>query len=102
MPPAARLTDMHVCPMMTPAVPPIPHVGGIIQGPGSPTVITVGLPQARALADLCLCPPMPPPHPIAMGSPTVLVNNMMAARIGDPTMHGGAIVTGAPTVIIGP
>lgn len=102
MPLAARLTDMHVCPMATPAVPPIPHVGGMIIGPGSPNVLTAMLPQARALADMCLCPPMPPPHPIVMGSPTVLVNNMMAARMGDPTAHGGTIVSGAPTVIIGP
>ena len=39
MPPAARLTDMHTCPMQTPGVPPIPHVGGPIIGPGSPDSI---------------------------------------------------------------
>jgi uncharacterized Zn-binding protein involved in type VI secretion len=88
--------------MMTPAVPPIPHVGGMIMGPGSPTVIIGNMPAARALADMCLCPPMPPPVPIVMGSPTVMINNMMAARMGDPHAHGGTIVMGFPTVIIGP
>jgi len=99
MPPAARIGDMHVCPMVTPGVPPIPHVGGPILPPGCPTVLIAGQPAARA-TDMCVC--VGPPDTIAMGSPTVLIGNLMAARMGDPTAHGGLIVLGCPTVMIGP
>ena len=96
--PAARLTDMHVCPMVTPGVPPIPHVGGPILAPGAPTVLIGGLPAARA-TDMCVC--VGPPDMIAMGCPTVLIGGLPAARMGDPTAHGGTIVLGEPTVLIG-
>jgi uncharacterized Zn-binding protein involved in type VI secretion len=96
MPPASRLGDMHVCPMVTGVV---PHVGGPILPPCCPTVITGFMPQAR-VSDLCLC--VGPVDMIALGSPTVLVGGMMAARIGDMTVHGGVIVMGFPTVMIGP
>jgi uncharacterized Zn-binding protein involved in type VI secretion len=89
---------MHTCPMETPGVPPIPHVGGPILPPGCPTVLIGGLPAARA-TDLCTC--VGPPDTILIGSPTVLIENLMAARIGDPTVHGGVIVMGCPTVEIG-
>ncbi|HUO22235.1 MAG TPA: PAAR domain-containing protein [Caulobacteraceae bacterium] len=95
MPPAARVTDMHVCPMVTGVV---PHVGGPILPPCAPTVLTVGLPQAR-VTDLLTC--VGPPDTIAKGSATVLVSKLPAARMGDITAHGGTIVLGAPTVIIG-
>ena len=98
MPPAARVSDMHTCPMETPGVPPIPHVGGPILPPGSPAVLIGGLPAAR-VTDLCTC--VGPPDTILMGSPTVLIENLMAARMGDPTVHGGVIVMGCPTVEIG-
>ncbi len=98
MPPAARATDMHVCPMLTPGVPPIPHVGGPIMPPCSVTVLTGKLPQAR-ITDLCTC--VGPPDTIVKGSMTVLVNSLPAARMGDLTAHGGTIVLGLPTVIIG-
>ncbi len=96
--PAARVTDMHVCPMVTPGVPPIPHVGGPILPPCSINTLTVMLPQAR-VTDMCLC--VGPPDVIVLGSFTVLVNNLPAARMGDMTAHGGSIVMGAPTVLIG-
>jgi uncharacterized Zn-binding protein involved in type VI secretion len=95
MPPAARLTDMHVCPIVTGVV---PHVGGPISGPGCPTVMIGNLPAAR-VGDMAVC--VGPPDAIAMGSPTVLIGSMMAARLGDPTAHGGAIAAGMPTVMIG-
>ena len=92
--PAARINDMHTCPMVTGLV---PHVGGpIIMG--SPTVITAGMPQAR-VTDQAVC--AGGPDMIAKGSATVIVNGLPAARIGDLTVHGGVIVVGAPTVIIG-
>ena len=97
MPPAARLTDMHTCPMVTPGVPPIPHVGGPIVM-GSPTVLTGKLPQAR-ITDPCVC--VGPPDTLVKGSATVLVNSLMAIRIGDLTVHGGVVVAGFPTVMIG-
>ena len=102
MPPAARITDMQVCPMATPVPPspiPVPHVGGVIIT-GMPTVITGSMPQAR-VTDQCMCAVPIPPNMIVKGSMTVLVGNLPAARIGDLTMHGGMISTGFPTVIIG-
>ncbi|HEX8622841.1 MAG TPA: PAAR domain-containing protein [Allosphingosinicella sp.] len=98
MPAAARITDMHVCPMMTPGVPPIPHVGGPITGPGAPTVLIGGLPAAK-VGDLAVC--VGPPDSIIAGSSTVLIGGVPAARMGDACAHGGKIVAGFPTVIIG-
>lgn len=96
--PAARISDMHVCPMVTPGVPPIPHVGGPILPPGCPTVLIGGLPAAR-MSDMAMC--VGPPDVIAKGSATVLIGELPAARMGDTCAHGGAIVLGCPTVLIG-
>jgi uncharacterized Zn-binding protein involved in type VI secretion len=85
--------------MVTPAVPPIPHVGGPIMPPGMPTVLIGMMPAAR-VGDMCVC--VGPPDVIAMGSFTVLIGNMPAARMGDMTAHGGTIVMGFPMVLIGP
>ena len=93
--PAARLTDMHACPMFNG---PIPHVGGPIVGPGAPTVLIGGLPAAT-MGDQCVC--VGPPDSIVMGSVTVLIGGKPAARMGDSCSHGGTIVMGFPTVIIG-
>ena len=98
MPPAARLTDMHTCPMATPGTPPVPHVGGPILPPCAPTVLVGGLPQAR-VTDMASC--AGPPDMIAQGAATVLVQGLPAARLGDTTVHGGVIVAGMPTVLIG-
>ena len=98
MPAAARLTDMHTCPMETPGNPPIPHVGGPIIGPGYPTVLIGKLPAAR-VGDMAVC--VGPPDSIVEGSATVMIGGMPAARMGDATAHGGSIVLGCPTVMIG-
>lgn len=99
MPPAARLNDNHLCPMQTPAVVPIPHVGGPIVGPGVPNVLIEGMPAA-VVGDMCIC--VGPPATIVTGSTGVLIAGRPAARLGDPTAHGGSIVgPGAVTVIIG-
>lgn len=98
MKPAARLTDMHTCPLATPGTPPIPHVGGPIMPPCYPPVLIGMLPAAR-VSDMCLC--VGPPDVIVQGSPTVFIGMMPAARIGDMTAHGGVIVQGWPTVLIG-
>ncbi|MFD1872681.1 PAAR domain-containing protein [Hymenobacter bucti] len=98
MPPAARLTDLHVCPMVTPGVPPIPHVGGPVLGPGVPTVLIGKLPAA-VLGDEALC--VGPPDVVVAGSTTVLIGGRPAARLGDATAHGGAIELGCFTVLIG-
>lgn len=95
MPPAARVSDMHVCPMFTG---PVPHVGGPILPPGCPTVLIGMLPAAR-VTDMAVC--VGPPDVIALGSFTVLIGSMPAARMGDLTAHGGTIVMGCPTVMIG-
>jgi uncharacterized Zn-binding protein involved in type VI secretion len=92
--PAARVGDMHTCPMLTG---PVPHVGGPILPPGCPTVLIGGMPAARA-TDQAVC--VGPPDVIAVGSPTVLIGNLPAARLGDATGHGGAIILGCPTVLI--
>ncbi|WP_255468388.1 PAAR domain-containing protein [Reyranella sp. CPCC 100927] len=87
--PAARMTDMHVCPI---------HGGGPIAVPCCPTVLIGSLPAAR-ITDLAIC--IGPTDPIAVGSPTVLIGKLLAARLGDATGHGGVIVQGLPTVLIG-
>lgn len=96
--PAARIGDMHVCPMVTPGVPPIPHVGGPITGPGAPTVLIGGVPAAT-MGDMCTC--VGPPDSIILGSVGVLIGGKPAARMGDQCAHGGTIVIGMPTVLIG-
>jgi len=96
--PAARLTDMHMCPMVTPGLPPIPHVGGPISGPGVPTVLIGSMPAA-VVGDMCVC--VGPPDTIMLGSLSVLIGGKPAARMGDQCAHGGAIAIGFPTVLIG-
>jgi uncharacterized Zn-binding protein involved in type VI secretion len=96
MPPAARLTDMHTCPMVTGVV---PHVGGPIVAPGCPQVLIGFLPAAR-VTDQCIC--VGPPDVIVKGSTTVMIGGLFAARLGDQTAHGGVIIPPCcPTVIIG-
>ena len=89
MPPAARITDSHACPI---------HGGGPIVPPGEPTVLIGYLPAAR-VTDLAVCPPVV--DMIRQGESSVLIGNLPAARIGDPMVHGGVIVQGCPTVLIG-
>ncbi len=96
--PAARVGDMHVCPMVTPTVPPNPHVGGPVLPPGKPLVLIGGMPAAT-VGDMCTC--VGPPDVIIQGSMSVLIGGMPAARMGDMTSHGGRIVIGCPTVLIG-
>jgi len=99
MPPAARITDFHQCPMQTPAFPaPVPHVGGPISGPCTPTVLVGGLPAA-VLGDMCVC--VGPPDSIVKGSATVMIGGKPAARMGDSTAHGGTILMGSFNVMIG-
>jgi uncharacterized Zn-binding protein involved in type VI secretion len=93
---AARVNDMHICPLVNPG--PVPHVGGPVLPPGEPTVLIGGMPAAR-VSDQCVC--TGPPDVIIQGSATVLIGGMPAARMGDATAHGGSIVAGCPTVIIG-
>lgn len=92
---AARISDPHVCPVLFP----LPHVGGVILPPGIPTVLIGSLPAA-VQGTSCLCP-LGPPNSISMGSTTVQIGSQGAARMGDPTAHGGVIVSGCPTVLIG-
>lgn len=93
--PAARITDMHTCPMCNG---PVPHVGGPISGPCAPNVLIGKLPAAR-VTDMLVC--VGPPDVIVKASATVLINGLPAARLGDMTAHGGVIVLGCPTVLIG-
>lgn len=93
--PASRVTDMHVCPMVTGVV---PHVGGPVLPPGAPTVLIGSLPAAR-VSDMCVC--VGPPDVIVKGSSTVITMGMPQARIGDMTAHGGNLILGLPTVLVG-
>jgi len=97
--PAARISDMHVCPMVTPAVVPVPHVGGPILPPGVINVLIGNLPAAP-VSSMAVCVG-PPDVIIPPGSPTVLIGGRPAARMGDMTAHGGCIVMGCFTVLIG-
>lgn len=96
--PAARVGDLHTCPMQTPGTPPIPHVGGPILPPGCPMVLIGGMPAAR-MGDQALC--VGPPDVITGGAPTVLIGGQPAARMGDATAHGGVITVGYPMVLLG-
>jgi uncharacterized Zn-binding protein involved in type VI secretion len=95
MPPAARINDFHACPMVTGTV---PHVGGPVLGPGAATVLIGGMPAA-VVGDSATC--SGPPDTIVAGSATVMIGGKPAARMGDSTAHGGVIVAGEMTVMIG-
>lgn len=95
MPLAARISDMHTCPMVNPG--PVPHVGGPV-ATGCPTVL-IGFKPAARVGDNCVC--VGPIDTISKGSSTVMIGGKPAARIGDMTVHGGVIVAGCATVIIG-
>lgn len=89
---------MHVCPEQTAGSLDIPHVGGPITGPGVSTVLIGKLPAA-VVSDSATC--AGPPDTVVRGSKTVLIGGQPAARVGDATAHGGTIVSGCPTVIVG-
>jgi uncharacterized Zn-binding protein involved in type VI secretion len=93
--PAARVGDMHVCPMVAGLV---PHVGGPILPPGGLPVLIGGMPAAR-VGDMAVC--VGPPDVIALGSFTVLIGGMPAAQLGSLCAHGGTVVMGCPNVLIG-
>ncbi len=96
MPAAARATDMHICPAVEPGL--VPHVGGPILPGGNTTVLIGGIPAA-VVGDNCIC--AGPPDSITKGSATVTIGGKAAARMGDSTAHGGTIILGCPTVLIG-
>jgi uncharacterized Zn-binding protein involved in type VI secretion len=98
MPGAARVGDMHTCPMVNPGPAAVPHVGGPVNPPGCVTVLIENMPAAR-MGDLLTC--TGPPDSITKGSATVKIGGMPAARMGDTTAHGGSITVGSVTVIIG-
>lgn len=93
--PAARIGDMHVCPMLTG---PVPHVGGPISQSSCLTVLIGKMPAAQSTS-MATC--VGPPDLVAMGSPTVMIGKLPAARMGDTCAHGGAIILGCPTVLVG-
>jgi len=95
MPPAARVSDTHLCPLVDPK----PHVGGPIQPPGVVKVLIGGMPAA-VVGDICLCV-SPVMDSILTGSTSVLIQGRPAARMGDTTLHGGKITSGCWNVIIG-
>ncbi|MBO9595820.1 MAG: PAAR domain-containing protein [Niabella sp.] len=93
--PAARIGDMHVCPLVNGLV---PHVGGPVLPAGVPNVLIGGMPAAT-MGDMCVC--TGPPDVIMLGSSGVLIGGRPAARMGDTTAHGGSILLGCFTVLIG-
>jgi uncharacterized Zn-binding protein involved in type VI secretion len=96
VPLAARVSDMHTCPMVNPGG--VPHVGGPVIPPGEPTVLIGGIPAA-VVSSMCTC--TGPPDSIVKGSATVIIGGKPAARVGDTTAHGGTITVGCPTVMFG-
>ena len=95
--PAARLGDLHTCPMVDPASG-VPHVGGPIAGPGAPNVLVGGQPAA-CVGDTAVC--VGPPSAVVSGAFNILVGGRPAARMGDPTAHGGVVTLGCFTVLVG-
>jgi type VI secretion system secreted protein VgrG len=96
--PASRFTDMHICPMVTPAPVPVPHVGGPVIGPCAPTVL-IGMLLAARITDMAMC--VGPPDTIVKGSATVLTMKLLQARVMDNCAHGGMLVMGCFTVLVG-
>lgn len=96
--PAARVKDDHFCPLTNPAPASTPHKGGPILPPGVPTVFIGGMPAAT-VGSMCVC--AGPPDSISQGSKTVMINKKFAARMLDPTTHGGMITEGCTSVLIG-
>ena len=92
--PAAHVGATHVCPMMNG---PIPHVGGPVITP-VPTVLIGKVPAVTATA-MAIC--VGPPDIVTKGSTKVLTGKKPQARVGDTCSHGGAIVMGCFTVLIG-
>ncbi|HKX86556.1 MAG TPA: PAAR domain-containing protein [Flavobacterium sp.] len=92
---AARATDMHTCPLVSGTV---PHVGGPLLPGGNATVMIGGVP-ASIVGDTCVC--AGPTDSLVAGSSSVMIGGKPAVRMGDSTAHGGVIVAGCPTVIIG-
>ena len=92
---AARITDMHVCPMLTVLV---PHVGGPVMVPGAPTVLIGGLPGA-GIGSMCVC--VGPPDAIIKASATVVMGGKPSAQMLDNCAHGGMVVLGCFTVMVG-
>lgn len=95
MPAAARVNDPHSCPLSSP----LPHVGGVITGPGAATVI-IGYQPAAVFGDSCTCA-SGPPNAVTGASSSVQVGRQYPARVGDATFHGGTILAGDPSVLIG-
>lgn len=91
MPPAARVTDLHTCPLPY-------HVGGPIDK-GESTVMIGFMPAARA-GDTAVCV-VGGKDTILGGSATVKIGGAPAARMGDATSHGGTITAGFPKIMIG-
>jgi uncharacterized Zn-binding protein involved in type VI secretion len=96
--PVARVNDLHVCPMQTPAVVPIPHVGGPVMGPGALTVWAGGMPVS-VMGDIAIC--VGPPDVLCMGSGTVMAEGRPVVRISDMSAHMGNVVIGWPSVMVG-
>lgn len=96
--PVSCTGDNHVCPMMTPATPPIPHVGGPVVNSGQAIVRIMGRPVAVAGAGITVCSGMSGPDPITQGSPVVKIMGMPVARVTSLCSHGGTLVTGSPLV----
>lgn len=86
---------MHTCPMFSGSV---AHVGGVVLPAGASTVLIGGMPAAR-VGDSLVC--IGGVDQVVTGSSTVMIEGMPAARMGDSTAHGGMIVMGLPTVLIG-
>lgn len=93
--PASRISDQHTCPIVEPKP---PHVGGPIITPSAPNVLIGGLPAA-GVGSTAIC--NGPSDSVVLGSFTVLVGGRPQARIADSTAHGGIIVVGCPTVLVG-
>lgn len=92
--PAAFLGSLHVCPAVTVIV---PHVGGPVIGTAA-TVLVMG-PPAATIGDMAVC--VGPPDTVAAASGTVMAQGKPMARMGDSCAHGGTIVLGMPTILVG-
>lgn len=86
--PAARITDMHVCPMVTLVYLQSPCWRATVTA-GLPTVLIAGLPAATQGTQAVCTGPV---DMVIVGSFKVFICGKPAARMGDMCAHGGQLL----------
>ena len=97
MPAAAKLH--HTCPLSNSVSGVLHNSAGQLITPTRPSTVMIDGSIAVIVNDMCLC--IEPGNSVKKGSTTVKIDGQFAARMGDPTAHGGTIDQGSSSVFIG-